>query len=360
MGFALGINTYLIPFLRGALELSTAASYLVMAATFSSFAIFGIPSGYIIQKIGYKRGIGLSFIIMALGMALFVPSAKMNSFPLFLFALFVGGIGQTLLQTSMNPYVVILGPPESAARRISLMGIFNKVALALGPVALSIFMSLQSISINDVFKPFFIISIILLVCAGVSFLAPLPEIEAHQDATTVTGNDTDHSKTSIFQFSHLFFGLGAIFMDIGVEMISLGTVLDYSNFLNLPDFKFLGFNLLAPEVFVSYATFAMIIGYLAGIILIPKYLSQQSALKFSSLLGLLITVFILILPSMGSLFLVAFLGLANAFLWPAIWPLSLAGLGKHTKTGASILVIGIVGGAIIPLLFGWLVDLISY
>jgi MFS transporter, FHS family, L-fucose permease len=359
LGFALGINTYLIPFLREGLKLSTAASYLVMAATFSAFVVFGIPSGYILQSTGYKKGISLSFIIMAIGMILFVPSAKMTSFVLFLLALFIGGMGQTLLQAAVNPYVVILGPNESAARRISLMGIFNKVAVALAPVVLSIFMNLQNINIDDVIRPFYIISAILIVCAGISYLSPLPELE-DPGSSSGTFEETEKPKGSIFRFSYLFLGLAALFMDVGVEIISLGTVLDYSYSLDLKDFMLGGIDLLAPEIFVSYATLSMITGYILGIILIPKYLSQPDALKLSTILGLILTILVLVLPPLGSVFMVAVLGLANAFLWPAIWPLSIGGLGEYTKRGSSILVIGIVGGAVIPLTFGWLVDLISY
>jgi FHS family L-fucose permease-like MFS transporter len=359
LGFAIGINTYLIPFLRGVFELPTSASYLVMAATFSSFVIFGIPSGYIIRKIGYKGGIILSFLVLALGMLLFVPSAKFVSFPFFILALFVGGIGQTLLQTSINPYITILGPVESAARRICMMGISNKVAYALGPIVLSAFMSLQGINVSDIIEPFYIISAVFVACAGISYFAPLPEIQA--DSSTYEGETENSSPaSSIFQFPHLFLGMGAVFLYIGAETLSLGTVLDFAIQLNLPAFKVFDINILAPEIFVSYATFSMIIGYLAGIVLIPKYISQQNALKYSSILGLAITVMVLTFPSNWSVFLVASLGIANAVMWPAIWPLSLAGLGKFTKTGSSILVLGIVGGAVIPLVFGWMADVVSF
>ncbi len=359
LGFAIGINTYLIPFLREVFNLSTVASYLVMAATFSSFVVFGLPSGYMIQKIGYKGGIVLAFVIMALGMVLFVPSARTTSFPLFLLALFIGGMGQTLLQTSINPYITILGPEESAASRICLMGICNKIAYALGPIVLSVFMSLQEINVSDVIEPFYIISAIFLAGAAISLFAPLPEIEA-QPQQSSEGSEIITNRTSIFQFPYLFLGMGAVFLYIGVETLSLGTVLDFATRLNLPPLKVYGINMLAPEIFVTYATFSMIIGYLGGIVLIPKFISQQKALKYSAILGLLITCLVILLPVNWSVIFVAALGLANAVMWPAIWPLALGGLGKFTKTGSSILVLGIVGGAVIPLIFGWMVDILSY
>ena len=359
LGFAIGINTYLIPFLRGVFNLSTAASYLVMTATFSAFVIFGIPSGLIIRKIGYKGGIVLSFVVLALGMILFVPSAKNTSFPLFLLALFVGGAGQTLLQTSINPYITILGPEESAARRICMMGISNKVAFALGPIVLSLFMSLQGINVYDVVKPFYIISAIFLVGAGISFFAPLPEIQAEQSQNS-EATETDLNRTSVFQFPHLFLGVGAIFFSIGSEALSLGTILDFATRLDFPPLKVFNINLLSPEIFVSYTTFSMIIGYLVGIILIPRFISQQKALTYSIVIALIMTGMVLVVPVNWSVFMVAALGMVNAMTWPAIWPLSLAGLGKFTKTGSSILVLGIVGGAVIPLIFGWMVDILSF
>lgn len=288
----------------------------------------------------------MSFIVMAIGMILFVPSAKTTSFPLFLFALFIGGVGQTLLQTSINPYITILGPEESAASRICIMGISNKVAYALGPIVLSIFMSLDAIKISDVVEPFYIISAIFLIGAGISYFAPLPEIEA-QSSQKYESTETDTHRSSIFQFPHLFLGMGAIFLYIGAETLSLGTVLDFATRLQFAPFKVFDINILATEIFVSYATFSMIVGYLAGIVLLPKIISQQNALKYSSLFGIVITILVLLSPVKWSVFLVAAMGLANAVMWPAIWPLSLAGLGKFTKTGSSILVLGIVGGAIV-------------
>ena len=240
-----------------------------------------------------------------------------------------------------------------------MMGISNKLAYALGPIVLSIFMSLQNINVYDVIEPFYIISAIFLAGAGISFFAPLPEIQA-QSSQKNKENEIDTNRTSIFQFPHLFMGMGAIFLYIGVETLSLGTVLDFATRLDFAPFNVFGINLLAPEIFVSYATFSMIIGYLAGIVLIPRFISQQTALKYSSVFGLIITSMVLVLPVKWSVFMVAALGMANAVMWPAIWPLSLAGLGKFTKTGSSILVLGIVGGAIIPLIFGWMVDSISY
>ena len=131
LGFALGINAFFVPFVKEAFNISITMSYLVMTATFLAFVVFGVPSGAIIKKFGYKRGMIMAFIIMAMGFYLIAPAAKIVSFPLLLLALFVSGMGQTLLTGAVNTYVTILGPPESAASRISLMGICSKTFYAV-------------------------------------------------------------------------------------------------------------------------------------------------------------------------------------------------------------------------------------
>lgn len=360
LGFSTGINSYLIPFLREAFNISIATSYLVIAATFSAYVLLGVPSGLTIRMIGYKGGMVLSFIIMAIGMYLFVPSAKIQSFPLFILALFIVGAGQTLLQTSINPYITIIGPRESAAARICVNGILNKIAFALGPLLLSIFMDLKLIRIDDVPRPFIMITVVLLVCAVIAYYFPLPDVSVQESGNQEIKPEKDTPGRSIFQYPHVFLGAIAIFFDVGVEMISLGTILDYALQSKLPDLFLFNINLHSPEIFVSYATIAMVLGYLAGIIFIPGKISQQKALVYSAIWGTVITLAIMISPGYISVWLVALLGFGNAILWPAIWPLSLADLGNHTKTGSSILIIGVIGGAVIPLLFGWMADISSY
>jgi len=360
LGFTTGINSYLIPFLREAFQISIAASYLVIAATFSAYVILGVPSGMIIRIIGYKGGMVVAFLVMAIGMYLFVPSSNIQSFPLFIAALFIGGAGQTLLQTSINPYVTIIGPRESAAARICINGILNKTAFALGPLVLSIFMELNAITLSDVPRPFILISVILFICAIIAYGFPLPDVSMQEAGNSGSGSGDIGPDRSIFRYPHVFLGGIAIFFDVGAEMISLGTVLDYAMQSKLPELLLFGVNLHAPEIFVSYATFSMILGYLAGIIFIPGKISQQKALLYSSVLGVGITVAIILTAGPLSVWLVALLGFGNAILWPAIWPLAIADLGRHTKIGSSILIIGVIGGAVIPLLFGWIADIMSY
>lgn len=354
LGFAVGINNILIPFLRQAFGLTTTSSYLVMAATYTAFVVFGYPSGLIIRKIGYKKAIGVSFFIFAAGMYLFIPAAQQTSFSLFLFALFVGGLGNTLLQTAVNPYITILGPQEGGAKRLSLMGICNKCANALAPVILALFLNLNQVELNNVVLPFYLITAIMIVSGFVSFFLPLPEVTAAGEVQDQTQTPSAvmlyaNSKKNIWQFPHLVLGAFALFADVGLEMIALGTIVDYANHIGLPH----------PETYTIYTTVFMVSGYICGIFLIPKLLSQQRALLYCSVLGVVLSVLIITMPQATSVWFVAATGLSASLLWPVIWPLAIADLGKYTKTGSSILVVAIVGGAVIPLLFGYMADVLQ-
>ena len=351
LGFALGINAFFVPFVKEAFHISITMSYLVMTATFLSFVVFGLPSGAIIKKFGYKGGMIIAFLIMAMGFYLIAPAAKLVSFPLLLVALFISGMGQTLLTGAVNSYVAILGPAESAASRIAIMGICSKTFYAVASLILAVFMDLANVRIEDTILPFYIISGVLVVMGFLYYFAPLPEVLAigeEDDASTASSYAS--SKTSIFQFPHLLLGVFAIFFDIGVEYIALGSITDYATILNLP----------SPESYVWFVSAAMVVGYLFGAMFIPKFVSQGRALLISTLSGMLVTILIVFLPVGISIYLVALLGLANALMWPAIWPLAIADLGKFTKMGSSFLVMGIIGGAFLPLLFGYVADVASH
>ncbi len=353
LGFALGINAFFVPFVKDAFNISITMSYMVMTATFLSFVVFGIPSGAIIKKFGYKGGMIIAFLIMATGFYLIAPAAKIISFPLLLLALFVSGMGQTLLTGAVNTYVAILGPPESAASRIAIMGICSKTFFAVASLMLAVFMDLSNVHIEDTILPFYIISGVLIVMGALYYFAPLPEVKAiGEDETDEASLASSYasSKTSIFQFPHLLLGVVAIFFDIGLEYIALGSINDYAAMLNLP----------SPQNYVWFVSAGMVIGYLTGVLFIPKLMSQSTALLMSTISGVIVTIAIVISPVGISIYLVALLGLANALMWPAIWPLAIADLGKFTKMGSSFLVTGIIGGAFIPLLFGYIADIASH
>ncbi len=349
IGFGVGISGILIPFLKKAFTITTSQSYLVTAAIFSAFVIFGAPSGMLIKKVGYKTTMLIAFFVMAFGMVLFVPSAHYQSFPFFLLALFIGGIGNTLLQAAVNPYVTIIGPKESAAMRMCLMGIMNKAAWWLGPLFLGIFLDINNAKLEDITFPFYLVAGILAGLGIFMYFAPLPEVKAEGEdetdqeaSSSITGN-----KTSIMQFPHLLLGVATLFIYVGVETLPMASMLDFAKSV-FPDADLTGYS--------KYVPIGLMIGYIFGVLLIPKIISQTTALKIVTIIGIGASLALIFLPGNLGIYCLAAIGFANSLMWPAIWPLAIADLGKFTKTGASLLVMGIVGGAVIPLIFGVLVD----
>ena len=352
IGFALGINSFLIPVLNGTLGVSSGESYLILAATFSTFIIFGYPASLVIGKIGYKRTMALSFLLFAIAFALFIPSARYESFVLFLVASFMSGIGNTFLQASVNPYITILGPIESAARRISIMGICNKLAWPVAPVFLAFVIGKETTDtlISDLYLPFYIIIGVFLLLGVISLMAPLPEVKAAgEDPDSAEESSYAASKTSIWQFPHLLLGVLALFLYVGVETVALGTLVDYATWLELPN----------ASSYAWISPIGMVLGYICGIIFIPKYLSQANALMICAVLGIAGSILVVLTPADMSIWFIALIAIGCSLIWPAIWPLAMADLGKFTKTGSSLLVMAIAGGAIIPTAYGFLKDVVG-
>jgi glucose/galactose transporter len=364
-GFVTWINGALIPFMKTINELTDAQSYLVASASYISFVVMALPASYIIKKIGYRKGMSLGLIIMALGAILFIPAAEVRTYWVFLTAIFIQGTGMTLLQTASNPYITILGPIESAAKRIAIMGIANKIAGALGSVIFGALLltgientkekmsglsaSEQSLLLDamadSVVNPYIIMTVVLVLLGILIRKAPLPHVEAEPIDEKILGKT---QKTSIFQFPHLWLGVLTLFVYVGAEVIAGDTVIAYGISLGFPADE--------AKYFTMFTLIAMVASYALGVVLIPKYISQSTALKISALLGIVFSVCILITSGYTSVFFVAALGIANALVWPAVWPLTLEGLGKFTKTASALLIMAISGGALIPLLYGRLVD----
>ena len=355
LGFSLGINGLLIPFLKKAFSLSHAESYLVLTATFSAFVVFGYPAGVLIQRMGYRRGIVLSFIFFALGLYLFVPSARLESFPLFLLASFICGTGNTLLQAAINPYITILGPVESAAKRMCIMTICNRSGWAVAPVFLAIFIDItqMSVQLSDLFLPFYIIAGIFILLGIFTWFAPLPEINAvGEDEKDVSAESAQvrefvASKKSVFRFPHLLLGVIALFFYVGIDTLVLVTPVDFAETIGLHN----------PEHYTLYSVVAISTGCILGILLIPRYMSQLTGLRIGTIAGLVFSMLIPLLPAKIAIYVVPMIGFSTCLVWGAVWPLAISNLGKYTKIGSSILVSAIVGGAVLPLIFGYLKDL---
>ncbi|MDM8161264.1 glucose/galactose MFS transporter [Labilibaculum sp. K2S] len=349
IGFALGINSYIIPLLNKALDISSAESYLVIAATFSAFLIFGYPASLVIGKIGYKKTMALSFIMFAVGFYLFIPSARMESLPLFLLASFISGMGNTFLQASVNPYITILGPIESAAKRMSYMGIANKLAWPIAPLFLALIIGkeVDSVSLTDINIPFYIIIGVFVLLGVLALLAKLPEVKAvGEDEDSAHDCPYAANKTSIWQFPHLLLGVLALFLYVGVETVSLGTLVDYATALGLAN----------AEYYAWIAPIGMVIGYICGAALIPKYLNQATALRICAVTALFGSLMVVFSPEDLSIYFISFMALGCSLMWPALWPLAMTDLGKFTKAGSSLMVIAIVGGALIPTIYGFMKD----
>ena len=364
-GFVTWINGALIPFMKTINELTEAQSYFVASASYISFVVMALPASYILNKIGYRKGMSLGLIIMGLGALVFIPAAGARTYWVFLAGIFVQGMGMTILQTAANPYITILGPIESGAKRIAIMGIANKVAGALGSLIFGAILlsgideikekiavvsgeekaQLLDTMADSVVTPYIAMAVVLFVLGILIRKAPLPHVEAAPIEETVEG---ESAKTSIFQFPHLWLGVLTLFVYVGAEVIAGDTIIAYGISL--------GFSGAEAKYFTTYTLMAMVATYALGVFLIPKYISQSTALKISATLGIIFTVCILFTTGFTSILFVAALGIANALVWPAVWPLTLKGLGKFTKTASALLIMAISGGAIIPPLYGRLVD----
>lgn len=366
-GYTTWINGILIPYLKITCELEFDwQAYLVATAFFIAYPIMAIPSSEVLKRTGYKKGMAVGLLVMVVGYLVFIAAAKVRNYNIFLTGLFIIGSGLALLQTAANPYVSKIGPIESAASRISIMGLCNKVAgilasLLFGYIALSDTDALEiSLKTMDdvtrnatldslaerVILPNIIYAVFLVIVAIVIYKSSLPELKEDEPDTQRAG--TTSTKTSIFQFPHLLLGALALFLYVGAEVIAGDTIISYG--------KSLGIEMSKAKLFTTATLTCMAIGYVVGIFLIPKVLSQQTALKISAILGIVFSLAGVATTGTVSVFFFVMLGLANALMWPAIFPLAVSDLGKFTKTGSALLIMGIAGGAILPPLYGVLVE----
>jgi MFS transporter, FHS family, L-fucose permease len=368
-GFVTWLGSVLIPYLRIACELSSFESYFVAFSFYISYTVMAIPSAWVLKKTGFKKGMSTGLLIMAAGTLFFIPAALTRIFPLFLLGLFMQGAGLTILQTAANPYITILGPQESAAKRISVMGICNGIAGVIAPIILGAIIlqdadgldkklalfNLQQKNemLNElahrVILPYAIIMITLVLLALFIYFSSLPEVEAGTGDATVTAPNTNDK--SIFHFPHLLIGVVTLFLYVGAEVIAVDTITGYGASLSIA--------LSTAKFFASFTIVNMLIGYIIGIICIPKFIKQENALKISAVAGILFSIMALCTTGYTSITFVALLGLANSLMWPSIWPLAIDGLGKFTKIGSSLLIMAIGGGAVLPLLYGRLTEIFN-
>jgi MFS transporter, FHS family, L-fucose permease len=383
-GFVTWLNGILIPFLRTACELNDFEIYFVTFAFYVSYLVMALPSSAVLKKTGFKTGMSLGLWVMAAGALIFIPAAMTRTFGLFLLGLFVEGTGMALLQTASNPYITIIGPPESAAKRMSIMGIANKFAGAIAPIILASIILKDSKVLEDklaqaadqvtrtglldelagrVIMPYLVMAVVLVLLGMLLRFAHLPEVDT--DAEDETSSESYSKKTSVWQFPHLILGVVALFFYVGVEVIAGDSIIRYG--------QSIGIAMESAKFYTSLTLFGMILGYSSGIIFIPRYISQVTALKLCTIFGVLFSLGAILTPAHliftipfidimtlkpielvlpVTVLFVALLGLANSLVWPAMWPLTLNGLGRFTKTGSALMVMAIAGGALLPLLYG--------
>lgn len=362
LGFITWVNSTLIPYLQTACELTPGQAILVTFASYIAYAVMAFPSSWVLKITGFKKGMMLGLLVMAGGALVFIPAAHTRTFGIFLTGLFVMGIGMALLQTAINPYVTILGPIDSAAKRISIMGICNKSAGALAPLIMGTILlggmdvyapekleklapgeknSLLDQLAGRIIGPYIVIAIAFVVVAVAIYFSSLPDIKNEEETNPA---HTSEDRQSIFSYPYLWLGFITIFLYVGVEVMAGDSIQLYGHTgLNIP--------LDVTKHFTSYTMIGMLAGYLTGVFLIPRIISQATALKVAAILGIILSIGVIYLPGIYSIWCLALLGFANAPMWPAIWPLSIDGLGKYLKTGSALLIIGIAGGALLPKLW---------
>jgi glucose/galactose transporter len=328
-GFVTWLNGTLIPFLKLACQLENdIQAFFVTFAFYMAYFFLAIPSSMILKKTGFKNGMSLGLLVMAIGSIIFIPAANARSFALFLTGLFIQGMGLALLQTASNPYISILGPIDSAARRISMMGICNKVAGILSPAILGALVLKNATSIEEqvikatdavvkadlldklaarVIPPYIVMTVVLVLLAFMIKKSSLPEIDVDKEEPII--DKTVVAKTSVFQYKHLVLGVLCLFLYVGVEVMAGDAIGMYGRQLGMP--------LDETKYFTMLTLAGMLTGYIIGIITIPKYISQQNALAISAVLGVIFSICVFATDGYTAITFIALLGLANALMWPA-------------------------------------------
>jgi FHS family L-fucose permease-like MFS transporter len=381
LGFVTWLNGSLIPFLKIVCDLNDFQALWVTFAFYIAYTVMALPSAAVLSRIGYKNGMTASLGVMAIGALMFIPAAKTSYYGLFLLALFTLATGMTLMQTAINPYIVCIGSRESAAMRISIMGLFNKGAGVVVPKVFAIFIlggiaqsatstsalaamdqvardALRADLASRLVTPYLIMAMGLVIFMAIIHFSSLPELNLQEE------KKEDTTRFGVLQFPQLVLGALTLFAYVGVEVIAGDTIGLYGQNLGVQNFVEL----------TSYTMGFMVLGYILGIVTIPKFLSQKNALILSAVCGLFFSIGVLnssstdtsiaqaligwagvpVVPN--TVMFLALLGFANALVWPAVWPLALEGLGKYTAAGSALLIMGIAGGAILPMVYGHFSD----
>lgn len=364
-GLVSWVNSILVPYFRAACDLKSGfQSYLVTFAFYIAYLVMTVPAAFLLDRTGLKKGGVIGLLVLAAGALLFWPAALTRSYGMFLLALFTMGTALAILQTVANPFVTIIGPEESAARRISVMGVCNKFAGIIAPLLFAAVvirpqdkLTMDRIAggglsglakdaaldelIRGVIPPYLVLAALLVLFAFVFGRSALPDLHPNRDSVRAEGT-TD--RKSVFAYPYLVLGVLALFAHVGAQQISISTIIGYA--------QSMGMGLDAAKLFPSYTLGCILLGYLIGIVTIPKYLSQQQALLICTVSGLILSVLVLVFPPRTSIWFLVLLGIPNSLIYAGIWPLAIKGLGRWTNLGSSLLVMALCGNAILSLLYG--------
>ncbi|MDE6153660.1 MAG: sugar MFS transporter [Muribaculaceae bacterium] len=377
MGFVSWVNSILIPFFKIACELTTFQSYFVTLAFYIAYLVMSIPVAYMLKRTGYKRGMTYGFVFLAIGAALFVPAALSRTYWVFLLGLFTMGTGLAVLQAAANPYITIIGPIETAARRISIMGVCNKFAGIISPLIFSAVVLGKSKTIleqvqkgllegqaketaltqllDGVIMPYAVLALLLVGIGIFIYFSKLPDINPEDEDQSTS--EATKGKNSVLQFPYLVLGVLALFFHVGSQVIAIDTIINYAGEM--------GISLIEAKVFPSFTLGATLVGYLLGICLIPRVISQKNALIVCTIIGLLLSLGVVLTdidvnflghPSKLSIWLLAALGFPNSLIYAGIWPHAIRNLGRFTKIASSLLVMALCGNAIMPQIYAYVAD----
>ena len=371
-GLVSWVNSILVPYFKVACDLQSGVqTYLVTFAFYIAYLVMTVPASFLLKKVGYKKGAKIGLWIMAAGALMFWPAALTRTYGMFLAALFVIGTSLAILQSVANPFVTIIGPIESAAKRISIMGICNKFAGIIAPLLFAaavirpedkeIMAAVESgvlvgpakeaaldQMIQGVIAPYVILAAFLFIFGFLFYKSPIKDINPDTDNKSVEGTQ---DRKSVWAYPYLVLGVVALFCHLGSQQISIATIIQYA--------QSMGLSLDAAKVFPSYTLACILGGYLLGVIFIPKYITQQKALVVCTVTGLILSLLVLLLPVKSSIWCVVLLGVPNSLIYAGIWPLAIRGLGKWTTLGSSLLVMALCGNAIVSLLYGLMTDYMS-
>lgn len=376
-GFTTWINAILIPYFKIACELNNTLSLLVAFAFYIAYFVMAIPAAHLLGRVGFKKGIMTGFWIMALGALIFVPAALTRTYWTFLLGLFAIGTGLAILQPAANTYITIIGSKERAAQRMSIMGVCNKTAGIIAPLLLAaailrptdteLFKQLplmdelaRNVALDELIRrvilPYSVMAVVLFGLGLFVRYSILPEIDTNAENPVEAGANS--GKTSIVQFPHLILGAVALFLHVGSQVTGINTIIGYAQSMGLP--------LLEAKVFPSYILAITMFGFLSGIVLIPRFINHLNILRICTTSAIVLTLLFFIVHGQAtflghtadlSIWFLVLLGLSNSLMWSALWPLALNGLGRFTKMGGSILIMGLSGSAIVPLIYGYFADI---